>query len=170
MFRTFPLLLLLSAGCSEPDSFDVPAGPASDSASPTSTSTQSPGRGARQASDPVIADDPRLIPLLGAWLEQGSDRPLTITRNPDKSVTVDHPYPTDLWDSVVNNVRFESDQLCYDVYHYYDGPDSFATETGDHPYSGKRNEIAIIPGPSPDRLTLHYLGREWELTRKPDGT
>ena len=162
MIRILPLLLVL-LGCSDnivPDSSGLASNGSAEAAS-----IEPPGRIERRESDPVIADDPRLEQLIGSWFEEDNDRPLTITRNADGSVTVFHPYPFDLWDSVVDNVRFEQDKLHYDVYHYYNGPHKFSTDSGDHPFSGKLNEMAVAPGPANDTLTWYYLGLETELSR-----
>ena len=100
-------------------------------------------------------------------MQEGSEELVRFVRNSDNSVTVIHPYPFNAWESVVDNVRIVDGKLHYDVYHYYNGPDSFAlTETGDHPYSGKINEISVWPGTNEDELIVGFSGIELPLKRQ----
>jgi len=108
MIRFLLRLVCLSLlGCSRDSATPVPNSNAPDTTNATQRVDRPPGRVKRREGAAVIAHDPRLEPLVGSWLEKGSDRPLTIIRNADMSVTVSHPYPYDLWDSVIDNVRFE---------------------------------------------------------------
>lgn len=160
------LILAFVAGCNSEQSAQSNARVPSQSTSRTDEVKKPVGRVKRRESAAVIADDPILESLIGEWVQEGSERLVKFVRNPDQSVTVIHPYPFDLWDSVVDNVRTVEGKLHYDVYHYYTGPESFPlTETGDHPYSGKINELSVWPGRNADELIVGFSGLELLLTR-----
>jgi len=160
----FVFLLLVGCESEQPDPRD--RGSTTQPALSNDRIVASPGRVERRQSAAVIDDDPILEPLIGEWVQEGSEKLVKFVRNPDKSVTVIHPYPIDQWDSVVDNVRIIDGKLHYDVYHYYTGPDSFAlTETGDHPYSGQINEISAWPGDNENVLMIGFSGIEMLLKR-----
>lgn len=76
-------------------------------------------------------------------------------------------YPTDPWDSVINNVRWDGEALHMDEYHYYDGYE--------HPYNGVRNAIALKLKEEDERLVLTLSAEgllpepvEAELQRRRD--
>ncbi|MEZ6096006.1 MAG: hypothetical protein R3C03_17580 [Pirellulaceae bacterium] len=159
-------LLACIPACSSEQPGSVNAETARQSTAGAVEQTKPPTRVKRRESAAVIPDDPMLDPLIGEWVQEGSERLVKFVRNPDKTVTVIHPYPFDLWDSVVDNVRIVDGKLHYDVYHYYNGPDSFPlTDTGDHPYSGKINEMSVWPGENDDQLIVGFSGLELPLTR-----
>jgi len=83
------------------------------------------------------------------------------------------------WDSVINNVRWEGEALRFDEYMYYDGSEDFTTvsnPTGEHPYSGVKNDSTFFILQS-DRNRLVYRVKtvytpqpvEVELTKAQSG-
>ena len=116
----------------------------------------------RETAAPFVAADPRLAAFIGEWrYENSSVVAFSIASNADGSATVSHPYAgghaSHVWDSVVNNVRLEQNTLRYDVYYYYKGDEEFhigEDSVGDHPFSGKRNEVTLEVGEKPDTLTF----------------
>ena len=79
---------------------------------------------------------------------------------------------------MINNVRWQDGELPYDEYHYYTGPEDFTTianRTGDHPYSGVKNDTRLKLTDEPNRLTQSvttvYTTQpiECDLIRAPGG-
>lgn len=129
----------------------------------------SSNRVTRQSTSPTIANDARLVAFIGDWAEGGNPS-ISIVRNADGSATVFHPYGKDsLFDSVVNNVRFDGEKLCYDVYYYYNGEHVFPSGVGDHPFSGKRCQVTLETGKGPDRLGFRFDEIESTLERVRKG-
>lgn len=100
---------------------------------------------ARQASEPAVPDHPLRERFIGRWQSEG-ETVLVIEARSDGGVVIRTPGATP-WESVINNVRFEGEVLCYDEYVYLD-------EMPGHPYSGVRNAIALTLTGDPDRLKL----------------
>ncbi len=133
----FLVLVILCVGCGE-DASSVPS------------------RVPRQPSDPFVPKHPRRQVFVGEWAQDG-DTEFIIHRDKEGRVLIDVPKNL-VWDSVVNNVRFEGDSLCFDQYMYYTGPANFTSlgnPVGDHPYSGVRNASVLSPNPD-DPNVLEY--------------
>ncbi|MEM8865747.1 MAG: hypothetical protein AAGF31_09425 [Planctomycetota bacterium] len=69
-----------------------------------------------------------------------------------------------IWESVINNVRFVGDELHFDQYFYFVGPDDFtmpSNPSGDHPFSGVRNHIVLaLVEDEPDKLLSWLVSDE----------
>ena len=144
----------------------------SPSASPGNSSVSS----SRQVSNPYVPEHPKRSRLLGEWLSEG-ESVFVVEASEAGRVTIRSPEEPP-WESVINNVRWDGDTLRYDQYAYYTGPEKFTSITnpsGDHPFSGVRNNISLNFTDDPDRLkltgsTVHVtepIGME--LTRSPKG-
>jgi hypothetical protein len=122
-------VFVLVAGCGEP----------------AATTTH---RTARQPSQPVVPIHPKLDSFLGNW-EAAGELECSIVREENGDVVI-RPVATGIWESVVNNVRFDGDKLCFDRYLYYTGNETFDTATGDHELNGmlSQSELQIVPGSS----------------------
>ncbi len=103
-------------------------------------------RVARVPSNPIVPEHPLREQLIGSWLSEG-EVALTVTYTSDGKVVIESPEDT-VWENVVNNVRFEGNELHYDHFYYYIGSENFSMPgnvSGDHPFSGVCNRSVILP-------------------------
>jgi len=130
----------------------------------------------RKNAAPEVPPHPLLARYLGEWQVKG-ETVLAIATSSGGTVTIQSKQSPP-WESVINNVRWEGDELRYDEYNYYTGPEDFTTvsnPTGEHPYSGVKNEMRLMLTDRPNRLkqsvtTIHTPQPiEDVLTRAPDG-
>ena len=113
-----------------------------------------PGRVDRVKAAPNIPANPNLKNFLGSWHREGE---LVFTIRPvDAGGIVE--FDTDgTWDILVNNVRFEQDDLRFDVFSYYAGNEDFSAPgnaTGDHPFSGVKVEYQLIASTDSDIIRV----------------
>lgn len=112
-------------------------------------------RVARQPSAPEVPPHDKRDRFFGDWGSEGEVE-FSILQAEDQSVVIRESDNSD-WVSVVNNVRWEGDELHFDLYMYYTGDINFGTEffsINDHPYSGVRNSIVLRLGDDPQRLRV----------------
>lgn len=111
----------------------------------------SPERVPRVESRPEVPHHPRRSDYLGTWRSQGSGEIALHIESDERGRVLIRGPANDAWDSVINNVRFEGDDLVYDQFNYFKGDDDFSDlqhGTADHPHSGRlnRTRLSVVDG------------------------
>lgn len=95
--------------------------------------------------------------FVGEWRADTDTSPLILQSRPDGSVVIELPNVS--WDYVINNVRWEGDQLCFDVYGYVKNREAIIDG-----YDGTRYRWVLMVTENPDRLKR---SQHWEKQTTP---
>ncbi|MCA9041179.1 MAG: hypothetical protein KDA65_12575 [Planctomycetaceae bacterium] len=118
-------------------------------------------RVSRVASDPVVPEHEMREQFIGTWVDEDGEPNCVVKKLENGDIVVDEE-SNEYWESVVNNVRIEEGELCYDLYNYYVWTEDVSLkipeagiEINDHPYSGVRNEVRLsLDGDDANRMTM----------------
>lgn len=103
----------------------------------------------RQTADPSVPAHTFRERFVGRW--QAPDTSVVVIEDRDGSVVIEPPVSLD-WDNVINNVRWEGNRLCFDIYQYGKAKENIKG------YDGARNEVVLTTTDDPDRLTRSVRG------------
>lgn len=110
------------------------------------------------ADSTAVPEDPRALERFeGTWADEDGNVNYTISANAGRTAAITTP-ENSTWTTVIRNARVDGNRLMFDQYSYTPASEalkSIVTPSGDHPYSGMRNEITLETSPADaDRMAL----------------
>jgi hypothetical protein len=97
----------------------------------------------RQIADPSVPAHTLRERFVGQW-QHPARTMIVLTAHPEGAVQIEYPSPD--WDNVINNVRWEGDRLCFDLYQYGKPKERIKG------YDGTRSKVELSMTDEPDLL------------------